>query len=356
MPQEHCNVVDSVDGVESGTDYIDCNEDDLQHQKELKKEQVRLDTFSDWSDSLPVTPRELAKNGFYSLKTDDRVKCIFCNLVLKNWEPGDIVTEEHKKFNPCCAFLLKRNVGNIPIEPEPGASPGTGRGSRVPRFAEYSKPAAREGTYCNIPETMTQSTDDLVEAGFFYMGQDDCVRCFHCGVLIRNWEIGDDPWTEHRHWSPNCEYLKSRPESKEQYEVTPVMRRVLDMGYEQELVKNVVQRNRRSGADEITDINILVDAVEKLRCQQKTVSRAHGLPVQESSGAEMCTSSGASSLEDEYRQMKDQRLCKICMVRDVEITFTPCGHLAVCEKCGQPLKKCPICRRLIKSYVKTYMS
>jgi baculoviral IAP repeat-containing protein 2/3 len=66
--------------------------------------------------------------------------------------------------------------------------------------------------------------------------------------------------------------------------------------------------------------------------------------------------SGASSLEDAYNQLKDQRLCKICMDRELEITFIPCGHLVTCEQCAQPLKKCPICRKLIKSHVKTRMS
>lgn len=129
---------------------------------------MRLDTFNEWSPDWPVLPKALAKDGFYCLKTGDRVKCIFCNLVLKNWEQGDIVNEEHKKFNPCCPFLLKRNVGNEPITPEPGKSSGNVKS--VPRFPEYSKPAAREGSFRYMPPSMKQSVDDLVQAGFYYMG------------------------------------------------------------------------------------------------------------------------------------------------------------------------------------------
>lgn len=365
MPKKHTTTVDSAEG----TDFVDfdkkdCTEDDYSQRLRLKREQVRLETFSDWPLSLPVQPTDLARDGFYYLKTGDRVKCIFCNLVLKSWEPGDVVREEHKKFNSCCPFLLKQNVGNVPIQTQT-SQPGTSQGARqVARFPEYSKPAAREGTFRDMPQSMTQSIDELVEAGFFYTGQDDCVRCFHCGIFIRNWEPGDDPWSEHRHWSPTCVFIKSKPESKESIEITPVMKRVLSMGYEKELVKSVIMRHRRAGDTEITDLNVLVDEVEKLRGQQEAVSRAHGITKETgASGSSQGTApgssaptSGASSIEDEYKQMKDQRLCKICMEREVEITFTPCGHFVACEQCGQPLKKCPICRQKIRSYVKTYMS
>lgn len=63
-----------------------------------------------------------------------------------------------------------------------------------------------------------------------------------------------------------------------------------------------------------------------------------------------------SSLEDENRQLKDKILCKVCMERDVEITFIPCGHLCVCEKCSRHVKKCPMCRNHIRGLVKTYLS
>lgn len=91
--------------------------------------------------------------------------------MLKSWEPGDIVRVEHKKFNEWCPFLLNKNVGNVPLQTQtrqPGASSGAGL---VPRFPEYSKPAAREGTFRNLPESMTQSVEELVEAGFFFTGK-----------------------------------------------------------------------------------------------------------------------------------------------------------------------------------------
>lgn len=36
----------------------------------------------------------------------------------------------------------------------------------------------------------------------------DCVRCFQCGIGLRNWDPEDDPWVEHARWSSKCSYLR----------------------------------------------------------------------------------------------------------------------------------------------------
>lgn len=40
-----------------------------------------------------------------------------------------------------------------------------------------------------------------------YIGYKDYVRCFTCGVLIKNWQQGQDPLTEHSRKSPGCSFL-----------------------------------------------------------------------------------------------------------------------------------------------------
>ncbi|XP_053404765.1 uncharacterized protein LOC123553796 isoform X2 [Mercenaria mercenaria] len=141
-----------------------------------------------------------------------------------------------------------------------------------------------------------------------------------------------------------------------------IVKLVLSMGYDKKLVNTVVLQHRTLAGAEMTDLNELIDAVERERCQQETVSMdissrtgAAGSSQTSKHGKNVPTSC-ASSIENEYQQLKDQRLCKICMELDIEITFTPCGHFISCEPCGKPLKQCPICRQSVKSYLKTYMS
>ncbi|XP_053396736.1 putative inhibitor of apoptosis [Mercenaria mercenaria] len=35
----------------------------------------------------------------------------------------------------------------------------------------------------------------------------DSVKCFSCGISIRNWEQGDDPWIVHAQSLPKCNYI-----------------------------------------------------------------------------------------------------------------------------------------------------
>ncbi|RUS74737.1 hypothetical protein EGW08_017511, partial [Elysia chlorotica] len=50
----------------------------------------------------------------------------------------------------------------------------------------------------------------LADLGFFYSGG-DCIRCFHCGLELRNWLPDDDVAKEHYQYSPSCDYpLRSK--------------------------------------------------------------------------------------------------------------------------------------------------
>ncbi|KAK3097398.1 hypothetical protein FSP39_009308 [Pinctada imbricata] len=48
----------------------------------------------------------------------------------------------------------------------------------------------------------------MAEAGLFYTGKYDIVRCFHCGIGFQDLN-DEDPFTVHARWSPRCAYLIS---------------------------------------------------------------------------------------------------------------------------------------------------
>lgn len=82
---------------------------------DMNSEAERLCTFANWSYKH-VLPEDLAKAGFFSLNIGDCVKCAFCDVVLKQWEAGDMPLEEHRKHKPNCRFVQGLYVGNIPID------------------------------------------------------------------------------------------------------------------------------------------------------------------------------------------------------------------------------------------------
>lgn len=61
-------------------------------------------------------------------------------------------------------------------------------------------------------------------------------------------------------------------------------------------------------------------------------------------------------LREENRKLKEARLCKICMDRDLAVVFLPCGHLATCIFCAPSLAYCPMCRVKIYANVRIFLS
>jgi len=47
----------------------------------------------------------------------------------------------------------------------------------------------------------------LSAAGFFYLGVDDKVKCFSCGLIVGDWNFTDTPFDEHAFWSPECKFV-----------------------------------------------------------------------------------------------------------------------------------------------------
>ena len=59
--------------------------------------------------------------------------------------------------------------------------------------------------------------------------------------------------------------------------------------------------------------------------------------------------------KDKIARLEEKSMCKICLTKDVEMVFLPCGHLA-CEFCGHRVSDCHICRKLIQKKHKIFLS
>lgn len=47
----------------------------------------------------------------------------------------------------------------------------------------------------------------IIDIVSYIVEEDDVVRCHYCDGGLRQWEPGDDPWTEHARWFPFCKYI-----------------------------------------------------------------------------------------------------------------------------------------------------
>src|SRR5687768_757317 len=67
-------------------------------------EKARLKTFEGYWSFHQARPEELAKAGFYCLRSRDKVKCAYCDGVAGEFEYGDDPLIEHVKHFPHCQF------------------------------------------------------------------------------------------------------------------------------------------------------------------------------------------------------------------------------------------------------------
>lgn len=166
---------------------------------------------------------------------------------------------------------------------------------------EYSKERHRYQSFVAWPYTKPEPRK-LAEAGFFYIGVDDSVCCFCCGIGLKAWDENDDPCKQHALHLRQCQYLK--------------------------LIKG------QAFIDSVKD-----EAIQKTRISQRGAQPQLEIQLQNCS---------ISSEKD--------KLCKICYINEYETVFLPCGHVVACVKCASSFKKCPVCRNSFTNVAQIYFS
>ena len=89
-----------------------------------------------------------------------------------------------------------------------GIRPFTEDNEWKPKFLQYRKESSRLASFGTWPKQMNPKPQELAKAGFFYEGVSDTCQCFHCGLIVHNWEIDDDAVGEHYRHSPKCRFVE----------------------------------------------------------------------------------------------------------------------------------------------------
>lgn len=380
-------------------------------------ERNRLLTFSDWLYQHVVRREDLAKNGFIYTGTADKVRCVFCNTILRQWNVQDVVEAEHSRASPICPFVRGETVGNIPLTHLPNGyqnefiAPSTvydsdARGHDIDPIedrygANYESPmqiddiphhdhrssaansAAREvimengvytatpqvtvmslkpnrlATFANWPPQMKQKPEQLAECGLYYAGDGDKVKCFHCGGELYNWDPKDDVFFEHARWFPSCQYM--RLIRSEEFIKNAKSGSATNQGF----MHTPAVMAALDGGYSVDQVQQAVDTLKKEKGNAVDISAQMILETiykledaAHGAAALHCRPNveEVEKLQKENESLKDKQLCKVCMERDVEVIFYPCKHFVCCSSCGTGLSLCPICRKQIASVDKVYMA
>ncbi|XP_045214393.2 E3 ubiquitin-protein ligase XIAP-like [Mercenaria mercenaria] len=80
------------------------------------------------------------------------------------------------------------------------------------RYSNYIEQHQRLASFHTPKWTMESKPDPsvLAEWGFFFTGTHDLVRCYHCGIGLKDWVREDDVPTEHVKHSSTCDFLVQR--------------------------------------------------------------------------------------------------------------------------------------------------
>ncbi|KAM6151149.1 E3 ubiquitin-protein ligase XIAP [Rhynchocyon petersi] len=350
---------------------VDISDTMYPRNPEMCSEEARLKSFQNWPDYAHLTPRELASAGLYYTGIDDQVQCFCCGGKLKNWEPCDRAWSEHRRHFPNCFFVLGRNV-NTRSESDALSSDRNFQDSanspKYPAMADYEARIMTFGTWI-----YSVNKEQLARAGFYALGEGDKVKCFHCGGGLTDWKPSEDPWEQHAKWYPGCKYLleekgrdyvnnihlthsleslarntEKTPSLMKRIDDTifqnPMVQEAIRMGFRFKDIKKTMEEKIQTSGNNYSSLEVLI---ADLVSAQK--DNAQDEASQTSMQKEIST-------EEQLRLLQEEKLCKICMDRNIAIVFIPCGHLVTCKQCAEAVEKCPMCYTIITFKQKIFMS
>ncbi|KAK1163045.1 hypothetical protein AOXY_G16405 [Acipenser oxyrinchus oxyrinchus] len=229
---------------------------------------------------------------------------------------------------------------------------------------------ARLDTFQSWPPSAPVRPRELSQAGFYYTNSRDRVKCFCCGGVRGNWKPGDEAWKEHERHFSHCVFILGHEVGNIPCQQSPDMDTVPYMGPYEECLRSfagqqhpssVVQRVLEMGFDaaevertaweRVCKTGVEYDSVEAL-ISDLTRAESESDETQDKEGRTFTKEDPMEKL----RKLQQEKLCKVCMDKNIAIVFIPCGHLVTCKKCSEVLSKCPICCAPIIQKVKTYLS
>ncbi|NXE73908.1 XIAP ligase, partial [Cochlearius cochlearius] len=339
-------------------------------------EETRLKSFHNWPLNSQLPPKELANAGFYYTGVGDQVACFCCGGKLQNWEPSDRAWSEHKRHFPKCFFVLGWDVGNVPSESIPAelgrSSLNNEQHPRNPSMAKYGR---RLQTF--LTWIYPVDKEQLAEAGFYSTGNGDCVVCFHCGGGLQEWKENEDPWDQHAKWFPGCRFVRKEKGLEFINNVhlrdgcrdstvsvllinqifygllqNPLVQSAIDMGFSLSEIRNTMEKKLQMSGESHTSVG---DLVADLSAQKENTreEEPNEIPVERDELIQL--QNLYLSTEEKLRRLQEEKLCKICMAKDISVVLIPCGHLVACKECAEALNECPLCRADIMKRQEVFM-
>ncbi|XP_055696733.1 baculoviral IAP repeat-containing protein 8-like [Phlebotomus papatasi] len=313
---------------------------------------ARLQTFDYCPHNLTLERTEkctLARMGFLYRTSTNTIVCIKCQ------ESFAFDTFEATLQHVCGATSQNWDDLNIPI-PSPCTTDDENLASETFRLETFLK-------YPLTPSLL--DAERLASSGFYHDKLPDHIKCYACGFglcyVTKNPFEPSYAIKAHSTFSSQCE-----PRERDQnHKITNFLnseggKYLLDAGYAANSIKSILKKrianNEGLTVEQITqdiltmramakDEEALINTIENLNIMNPEDSAYDN-------GALVMDLLNQAQLENE--NLKEGKLCKICLTEDVAMAFIPCGHFIACETCSRTLQMCPICRKNIERALKIF--
>ncbi|XP_070191298.1 baculoviral IAP repeat-containing protein 3-like isoform X3 [Littorina saxatilis] len=313
---------------------------------------ARKRSFSNWVEDqgLPAVD-ELITLGFFYAGYADCVRCFFCGIGLKSWEPGDIPAEVHARWRPTCEYL------------------------RLVKGDEFVDQVANGGR--NVGNERSS------QGGAAQPGQQNLAR----DSVSTNQQANNDSAAPANGSNQQGSDVVDIPD-------VPVVRRARETGYTDQQISEGIQKLRLIGMERAMEVmlvevltNLFRDNPPQRRRQGESgdaqnsspqggngsdaAAPAHDADIQRDAaepGEEVADSAPGlqnadnplgdrqNVLQQENARLRNMRTCQRCHEQPVGVIFLPCGHIIACTTCAPNIRRCLRCDTVIRATANVYFS
>lgn len=356
----------------------------------LNDELTRLASYVNWPSAAEVWPSTLSRNGFAYEGHGYATRCVACGVVVDNWHRGDHPQHVHRTRSPRCPFVVADGSGgrdeddaastlqrlrlNEPqasfltdgetlgdsSSPSASGPPPTHTASSSTAAVDRSGPdwvrlrseRARLSTFDHWTWSSVVEPGELAGAGLFYTGHADRVQCAFCRGCLRGWRPGDRPQQLHRRHFPHCPLVTGNIPSD-------------NSTTDSQSVSNQSQQSLFTAGELLAGSSVTVDGSVSAGPGTSSTAVARDADAAPAASSTAAASAASTVIEmegedceaelAENRRLREARTCTVCMDREVNTVFLPCGHLVCCDTCSPELRHCAVCRALIRGTVKVFL-
>lgn len=320
--------------------------------------QARLDTFRRWPLIRP-SGREMAKSGLFCVKSTtsprlhnqawapevvcaDSVRCFWCGERLHNWRGSDDAVLEHARLSPRCRFVRQllgdalhqdivsslnaENTRLLPIESPPTTTSPTEMRPTSEEDDIMNTPAVAAVLQMGFPPQLIrdilQHNPPRLDAETLCtlaLQATECTAPFNAGPADEETRV-----------------FRIAGESQAQTRQ--------GHGLTEQVQGHVSQGQGRTNEQQRRSVEDLLQEMGRKYAAEYYGSTLRAPPA----GRREDASAGVSDV--------DKLICKVCMRKEVRVTFRPCGHLSCCSECSNTITVCPVCKRPFTEKIVTYLA